>query len=195
MSELEHFGGGKPAIPEAWQKWTSAVMTARKELDMKGFSAGDATRTMPRTKRCMQCERDGSLAMKHHLDDPTVAQLAEKVVKTTFAQEHQQLGLFQKYFVPGGPDVPDEPGYWWIEKRSQHLYFRVKEKWVISNSKRRMFRLATSEDLKEWVVGTGSATAPRQVLRTRAQGAQIRFRCGTLYFHLPATAEILVRVL
>ena len=42
--------------------------------------------------------------MKCALDDPTVAQLVNKGVKTTFTQEHQ----LAVYFVPG---VLDEAGY------------------------------------------------------------------------------------
>jgi len=93
-------------------------MTARKGIGMKGFCAVAARRTMPRAKPFMQCERDGSLAMKRRLDDPTVAQLTWKVVKTAFAQEHQQLGLFQEYFVPGGPDVSHEPGYVLVDRKA-----------------------------------------------------------------------------
>ncbi|CAE7285875.1 unnamed protein product [Symbiodinium sp. CCMP2456] len=113
----EHLAGGK-LFGKLWQKWISAVMTARKELGLKGFCAVGTRRTMPRAKPFMQCERDGSLAMKPRLDDPTVAQLAEKVVQTTFAQEHQQLGLFQEYFVPGGPDVSHEPGYVLVDRKA-----------------------------------------------------------------------------
>ena len=108
------------------------------------------------------------------LDNPAFARIAEKVVKTTFPQEHEQRELFQEYFFP----LTDDNGvrYWHSDRREQLLYFRPQEQiWFLSSAAQPKVPIATSQDLKEWQLGSGTVTAPLHVLRTRSQENQNSF--------------------
>ncbi|CAE7405900.1 unnamed protein product, partial [Symbiodinium sp. CCMP2456] len=88
------------------------------------------------------------------------------VLLTTF--DDCRLSRLSGYWLPGGPDVPDEPGYYWNEPQQLHLFFRTQESmWVISHTQQRLVPFATSLDLEHWNVDIGTVIAPTHKLPIR----------------------------
>ena len=134
--------------------------------------------------RCLETSLNGEVANSvamNRVDNPAVAKISEKVVKTTFPQEHEQREVFKDYFVP----LTDDNGvrYWRSDRREQ--YKRSPEQiWVLSIAAQPKVPIASSKDFKEWQLGSETVTAPLHVLRTRPQEVKNRFASasGALVF-------------
>ncbi|CAE7786451.1 unnamed protein product [Symbiodinium sp. CCMP2592] len=111
--------------------------------------------------------------MQPAMDNPMVAEMTDKIFRTTFPV---QSGLLQGYFYPrhGG-------AYHVCDRLEQVLMWHgTRRLWVLSNMATPKLHIATSTDLKTWQIGTTTdVTAPLHEMQTRAYSLENRVRSAS----------------